>query len=181
MKTTKPSAGARYALLHLGATRLMLAQSDIREIEGVDDINPAGAPPGGVGWVRVDRQTYPVYGLSDELGLMDGIPAQRKMCVLLAHPGGQFGLLCDQVQMLETPGAFHPLPECMRLADSPVVALALQPDGLACLGSVQRLAALIPREIGQPMAHQAGVLRQTPPGPTQADQIRSHQTEGAHA
>jgi hypothetical protein len=179
MKPATPSAGARYALLHLGATRLMLSQSDIREIEGVDDINPADAPPGGVGRVRVGRQTYPVYCLSDELGLMDGIPAPRQMCVLLAYQGGQFGLLCDQVQMLETPDAFHPLPECMRLADSPVDALVVQPDGLACLGSVQRLAALIPRETGQPSAYQAGAC-QTLPDPAKADQTRAYQAEGVH-
>lgn len=165
MKTAGPSSGARYALLQLGATRLMLAQSDIREIEVADHIDPADAPPGGVGWLRTGRQTYPVYCLSDEMGLMDGIPALRQTCVLLAHQGGQFGLLCDQVQMLDTPGAFHPLPECLRLADSPVEALVLQPDGLACLGSASRLAALIQREAGRPGDHQGGV-RQTPPDPT---------------
>ena len=168
MKAAGPASGARYALLQLGATRLMLAQSDIREIEGADDIAPADAPPGGVGWLRTGRQTYPGYCLSDEIGLMDGIPAMRQTCVLLAHQGGQFGLLCDQVQMLETPGAFHPLPECMRLADSPVVALALQPDGLACLASASRLVALIQREAGQPGDHQT--LRD----PTRADQTGVH-------
>lgn len=171
MKTAEASAGARYALLQLGATRLMLAQSDIREIEGADDIDLADAPPGGVGWLRTGRQTYPVYCLSDEMALMDGIPALRQTCVLLAYQGGQFGLLCDQVQMLDTPGAFHPLPECQRLADSPLEALVLQPDGLACLGSAPRLAALIQREAGQPGDHQGGV-RQTPPDPT--DQTGVH-------
>jgi hypothetical protein len=173
MKTAEASAGAPYALLHLGATRLMLPQSDIREIAGVDDIDPADAPPGGVAWLRIGHQTYPVYCLSDEIRLMDGIPALRQTCVLLAYQGSRFGLLCDQVHMLETPGAFHPLPECLRLADSPVEALVLQPDGLACLGSAPRLAALIQREAGRAGDHQGGV-RQPPPGPTRADQTGVH-------
>lgn len=168
MSKAHPTAGTHYALLHLGATRLMLAQSDIREIEGVDDVDRVEAPPGGVGRVRVGRQTYPVYCLSDEFDLTDTVPPARRMCVLLAHRDGQFGLLCDQVQMLETPAAFHDLPECMRLADTPVEALVLQADGLVCVGSVQRLAALVPRESGQPGIDQSGV-RQTAPaaGPQQ--------------
>lgn len=162
MSKAHPTAGTHYALLHLGATRLMLAQSDIREIEGVDDVDPADAPPAGVGRVRVGRQTYPVYCLSDEFDLMDAVPAARRMCVLLAHQGGQFGLLCDQVQMLETPAAFHGLPECMRLADNPVEALVLQPDGVVCVSSVQRLAALVPRESGQPGMDQTGMHQAAP-------------------
>ncbi len=173
MKMDGPSVGARYALLQFGATRLMLAQPDIREIGGADDIDPADAPPGGVGWLRIGRQTYPVYCLSDDMVLTDGIPTLRQTCALLAHQGGQFGLLCDHVQILDTPGAFHPLPECLRLPDSPVEALVLQPAGLACLVSAPRLAALIRREAGQPGDHRGGV-RQTPPDPTRADQTGGH-------
>jgi len=143
MITSKPLDGARYSLLYLGETRLLLAQADIRDIEAADDIVPDEAPPGGVGRVRVGRHTYPVYSLSDEFELMNGIPEQRRMCVLLAHQGGLYGLVCDRVEVMEIPADFYPLPECMRLASSPVEALTLLPDGIASLVSAHRLATLI--------------------------------------
>jgi hypothetical protein len=143
MITGKPLDGVRYSLLHLGETRLLLAQADIRDIEVADDIDPDEAPPGGVGRIRVGRQTHPVYSLSEEFELMNGIPEQRRMCVLLAYQGGLYGLVCDRVEILETPADFYPLPECMRLESSPVEALTLLPDGIASLVSAHRLATLI--------------------------------------
>jgi hypothetical protein len=139
----------------MGASRLLLAQAAIRDIEGGDDVGRDDAPPGGVGWIRVNRQTYPVYCLTEEFELTGAIPAARRICVLLSHADGPFGLLCDQLEVQEAPETFHPLPECMRLDGSPVSALVLQADGIACLSSVQRLAALIPHATRLPEGEMA--------------------------
>lgn len=154
MMSAQPTAEARYALLHLGMTKLLLAQPDIREIESVGDIDTIDAPMGGIGRIHINRQTYPVYCLTEEFELTDAIPASRKMCVLLAHQGGQFGLLCDRVDMVGSPAGFHALPECMRLDDTPVEALVALPEGVACVSSAHRLAALMPLETSQEDVHQ---------------------------
>jgi hypothetical protein len=147
----KSFADTRFTLVHVAATRLLLPQSDLRDIEGLDDFSAADVPPGGVGWLRVGRHAYPVYCMTEDFSLTDIVPASRRMCVLLAHADGPFGLLCDQVDMLEAQVALHPLPQCMRIVGSPVEALAMQADGLACVSSAQRLAALISRQTPQPV------------------------------
>lgn len=137
-------AGTRYTLLRIGQTRLLLAQSDIRDIGMAGDINPASAPSGGVGWMSFNRRSWPVYCLSDELDFINDVPDTRRACVLLMQGEMLFGLLCDQVDVLGSAPTFYPLPDCMKLADSPVAALAVLPDGIACLSTAQRLAVRQP-------------------------------------
>ena len=148
-------ADTRYTLVHLGTTRLLLPQADLRDIEGLDNFSTADVPPGGAGGIQVGRHSYPVYCMSEALSLMVTIPASRRMCVLLQHGEGLFGLLCDQMEVLESHVALQPLPECMRIVDSPVEALVLQSDGLACVSSARHIAACIPSETRQPAGEYA--------------------------
>jgi hypothetical protein len=134
----------RFALLRLDETVLALAQSEVRAIEAADDVVPQDPPAGGVGWIAVAEQRWPVYSLTCEL-VLSGQPApSRRMCALVGSGGQRFGLLCDEVEVTAfDPSAITPLPECMRLNDSPVTGVARRRDGLICMTSPQGLARLV--------------------------------------
>ncbi|HLB13791.1 MAG TPA: chemotaxis protein CheW [Burkholderiales bacterium] len=156
MSRAPERGGARFAILKLDETALVLPQSEVRAIEAADDVVLQEPPAGGVGWIAVAEHRWPVYSLTREL-VPSGQPARsRRMCALLGTGGQLFGLLCDEVEVTALdPSAITPLPDCMQLAGSPVTAIARRSGGIACVTTPLRLSRLV----GLPAAAPAAARR----------------------
>lgn len=141
------SVEALYALLDLGAHKLLLDQKEIRALEAAADIDPREAPMGGVGWIEFKNSRWPAYCLSDELALTRLPRRARRVCALLSVGDELLGLLCDDLKILAR-GSFklYPLPAAMRTAGTPVEALATIDRSVACVSSSKALAAFVGTE-----------------------------------
>jgi hypothetical protein len=72
------------------------------------------------------------------------IPKTRRFCVFLKAKQGYFCLLCDNVLLLKHEHAkMTPIPTCMNAVNSPFQYLAILDKGIACVSSVERLAAYV--------------------------------------
>src|SRR5207247_4380937 len=71
-------------------------------------------------------------------------PQSRRVCVLLVHGSNFFGVLADEMEILgQQPLTFSPLPDCMKLADTPIESIAAFRDGIACITSASGLFAYL--------------------------------------
>ncbi len=129
-----------YALLHIGATRLALAQHEVRTLE-------AGADVGSGGEARLIATTgrrWPVLAIDDELRPVALNAAPRRICAMLALPAGLFGLLCDEVEVLpQARTVLHALPAAMASAQSAVLGILAFERGIAVVSTAARLAAVL--------------------------------------
>ncbi len=131
-------------LLALGSTRLLVEQGEVRSIESSGSVIAEATPENGVGWVELYDRFWPVYCLSDDLLPLPLCLPERKLCVVLGLGGGLFGIQCDEARILDAFGAeFYPLPACMRLADSPVLGIAGDDDGIVCISSAPMLGSVL--------------------------------------
>ena len=132
-----------FAVLTLDGRKWLLPQAEIRALESLLDIDREVRIPHSVGAVAFAGEWWPVYGLSGELALLSHLPEGRRACPLLDNGADRFGLVCDRVEALPEPPRLLVLPACMALPDSPIQALALLHDGLGCVTTTERLAALL--------------------------------------
>jgi len=124
--------GAR-TILSFAGLDLVVAPGDLRLIETVADLVRRSPPANGVGWISAFDQTWPVYALSFDLQPLAELPEDRRMCALLGHASGIYGLLCSDIRVMREAGSpFHPLPAAMRPVGSPIRTLAVGPAGILC-------------------------------------------------
>ncbi len=146
MNTTalaRPAASATSALLKISGLRLLLPQKEIRALETADSVEKTDALPHSVGWLQHSQQRWPVYCLSQNLTLLDAVPAERRACVLLGAGTGFAGILCDDVSISQSSQS-QPLelPPAMRLPQTPVLGLIASGDeGIVCITSAEQLIA----------------------------------------
>jgi len=139
--TPAPEA-ASYAVLALDRLNLLIPRQDIRTLEPAVDIDPADPPPNGVGWFGSEQGRWPVFCLSQELELLSRPPHGRRICAVVAAGGRIFGLLCDEVTLLERERLpLHAAPEAMALAGTAITGLAMHAGSVACVSSAARLLA----------------------------------------
>ena len=132
----------RYAVLTMDNLRLLVPQHQVHALEpGFDALRSEGDE---TRWIAVAGARSPVYCLSEDLKPIHEVPASRHICVLLNIGAGLFGVLCDQVVMLEQAGLeILPLPECMRTLNTPLQGLVLQGEQVLCVSSAQDLLACV--------------------------------------
>ncbi|MBI5891587.1 MAG: hypothetical protein HZB47_13110 [Nitrosomonadales bacterium] len=155
MSTTQPalagnSMDASAVVLKIDSLNLMFPQSDIRALESASDVDANSPGQESTGWIGYLRQRWPVYCLSDQLGLLDLVPPSRRTCALLAIADGYIGILCDDVSILkQVAGKRHAVPPAMKRADSPVLELLPFGDKLLCVSRPASLSAHIGQLVRQ--------------------------------
>ena len=132
-----------FAVLTLDGRHWLLPQAEIQSLESLLDIDREVRIPHSVGAMAFVDEWWPVYSLSGELQLLPHVPDSRRACPLLDNGADRFGLVCDQVEALTEPPRLLALPACMALPGSPIQALVLLKDGLGCVTTTERLAALL--------------------------------------
>ena len=141
---SKLQQSAQVVVLKIGGLRLMLPQGDVRTLESAGDVTPIDPPENGVGWIEYKGQRWPVFCPSDELALLVSVPVTRRACVLLAVESGYVGILCDDASILAHLSAErHEVPSAMRLPGSPICALVMLEDGLACFSNAGLLTSFL--------------------------------------
>lgn len=138
------------SLLKINGLNLIMPQSDIRSLELATDIDFTAPALCSAGWVAYSSKHWPVYCLSDELALMENVPAERHACAVLPFGAVYIGVLCDDMIMLKQP-IMPPqaLPPSMKLAETvtrpgtPIQHLVLYEHGIACLSNAQYVSHYI--------------------------------------
>ncbi len=135
----------RYVVLHFAGMPLVLPNTDIHTLEPRSDVQPAEHGDGSIGWIEAAGRRWPAVCLDADLGPMNVVPVERRVCVLLHHRGGYAGVLCEAVTTLDAEGAqVLPLPPALNSAESPVRGLVRQDEFLGCLTSGNDLLAQLP-------------------------------------
>ena len=140
---------AELVLLHLGRSTLALQRREVRDLleppgraAGLD--SGAARDAGAGATLRVAATAVPVLILDDALQPCAAAPAQRRICVLLEHPGRQFGVLCDEFEhRIDTARGrvkTHELPPAMRTPRTPVTGLLQIGETVALLTHARALA-----------------------------------------
>lgn len=141
-------AAAR-GLLSFAGIHLALAPGDLRLIEATADLSWADPPERGVGWISALGQAWPVYSLSFDLAPLVEATPERRMCAVLGHDSGLYGLLCEDIQILRGVGPrFQGTPPSARGTGSPIKDLAIDARGLLCGANANDLARFIGVETG---------------------------------
>jgi hypothetical protein len=132
-----------FAVLALDGHKWLLPQAEVQSLESLLDIDREVRIPHSVGAVPFAGEWWPAYCLSGELRILPRMPDSRRACPLLDNGADRFGLVCDRVETLAGTPHLLALPACMALPDSPIQALVLLDDGLGCVTTTERLAALL--------------------------------------
>jgi len=136
-----PSTSAHLVMLHVGRTRVALAQRAVRSLEATADVDFSARSDGTLGVIDVGGSRWHVYALDEELAPLRSAPRDRRICALLAAEDGLFALLCDDAQVLPRQALVaYPLPAAMRKAASPVEGVLNLDPGVALLSSSRGLA-----------------------------------------
>jgi hypothetical protein len=138
---------AHLVLLHFGRARVALAQRAVRSLEAAADVDFSTAPPGTLGVIVASGGRWPVFALDEELVPLHDVPRERRICALLAHDHGLYGLLCDEAQVLRRQGlSAYPLPLAMRRPATPLEGVLQTGEGVALLSSARSLAGVVKME-----------------------------------
>ncbi|MDX1431690.1 MAG: hypothetical protein R3286_04500 [Gammaproteobacteria bacterium] len=135
---------ARSAELLVDGQGLLVPHQHIHSVEPILDLERAVGPTRMIGELSVADHRWPVYCIDRNLDVLGEIPPGRRACVLLRGPRGGFGILCDEVHVVDNEELrMVPLPGCMQGGSSLVDALAVVETKVVCVLSVQRLAAML--------------------------------------
>lgn len=128
-----------HVVLIMGTLKLVIPQPQVYALEPAIDV--VYSDENTVGMVTVDDADWPVYCLSEELGLLQKIPKERRICTILYAKGGLFGLLCDQVILADwlNDALIIPLPICTRTVQTRLQGLMLHGEEVLCMVSAQEL------------------------------------------
>lgn len=138
---TAGTAGRTLAVLRFAGIRVALDQGDLGDLESAADLRPA---QGGLGIGCIDSRgrPWPVFALDASLRTTATREASRRVCVLVSLGQAWFGLLVDDVALLDPRRASaFPLPDAMRRHGTPVQSLLRVDDGLIVHTGAGALAA----------------------------------------
>ncbi len=138
------SGAQAFVILSLGTCRLLLPQSEMRLLESVLDVQISEPPVNGLGWLPFDGSQWPVYGLDAKLNPLLVLPPTYRICALVSHADGYFGLVCtDVVTVAAETLDVRPLPVPMVRPQSPVRGVALQGDQVVLASRSEALAEFL--------------------------------------
>ena len=141
---TEKSARLTFSGLHL-----ILPQREIRMLESASAVDSRDAGALSAGWITCEQLRWPVYCISPQLTLLDTVPAERRVCVLIKAGNNFMGILCDNVSIEKAVEKWHDIPTAMILPVTPLLGLIVsEENALACLTSAELLAAHIIRLAG---------------------------------
>jgi hypothetical protein len=140
-----PATAGRYAVLTMDNLGLLIPQHQVHALEPGFDVQRSEED--GVDWISVGGAPSPVYCLSADLRPIREVPAGRHICVLLDTGTRLFGVLCDQVVMLDQAGLdLLPLQGCMRTPGTPLQGLVLHGERVMCVTSADNLLACLDQQ-----------------------------------
>ena len=141
---TNMDTNNKVVVLSIDGLKLILPQADIRTVESIGDVELADKIPKSIGTINYRGQRWPVVCLSNELLLLDVVPASRRACVMLACDDNYLGLLCDDAKVLVNfmQGSFA-MPKSMRTDASPIIGLIQYEQALACLSDASHLISYV--------------------------------------
>ncbi len=128
------------ALLTIDNYQWLLPQTEVHSLELLSDIDPEVRAPNAVGALPLAGEWWPVYCLSGEFNILQRIPEQRRVCVMLDNKADRLALACDQIETLNPPPPLSPVPASMASPNSPLCALTLINAELGCVTNTERLA-----------------------------------------
>lgn len=132
-----------FSLIVVDNCKWLLPQSEIRSVGSLIDIDPAVCAPSSIGAIGFEGEWWPVYCLTGEFQLLPALTASRQVCLLLNNGADNFGMVCDRIEPLGNVPTLAALPDCMRLPQSPIRALALLKGEVSCVTTTEGLAELI--------------------------------------
>jgi len=146
----RPMTTGRYAVLTMDHLGLLIPQHQVHALEPGFDVQRSQGD--GVDWIAVGGAPSPVYCLSADLMPIREVPAGRHICVLLDTGTRLFGVLCDQVVMLDQAGLeMLPLQGCMRTPGTPLHGLVLHGERVLCVTAADDLLACVgQRDVDEP-------------------------------
>lgn len=133
-----------FANLVLDGIHLLVPQKDIQALEPATDMGFSADYPGSAGQFEQARKIWPLYAFSADLLLLTQRPEAYRVAVLMKHERQPYGLLCQQVYLVERRRVgIHPLPPSFYNPQSPVLALALCEGEVRCMSTASALGQLI--------------------------------------
>ena len=140
----RPGLNTAAALLKINNLNLLLPQGEIRTVESSTDVDMVAPALHSAGWVNYMQKRWPVYCLSEELALMNVVPAERRACAMMAMGAGYIGIMCDDMIVLKNFTAQrYELPVAMRMENTPIMYLVDYEQGIASVCNASRLTAYI--------------------------------------
>ena len=141
---SRDASSARSAELLIDGQGLLVPHQHIHSVEPILDLERVPGAAAVIGELTVADHRWPIYSLDRNLDVLSEIPTTRRAAVLLRNPRGNFGILCDEVHVVDNASLrMVPIPGCMQGAHSLMDALAVLGSKVTCVLSVQRLAAML--------------------------------------
>ncbi len=128
------------AVLDIDGLMLLLPQNELRTLEPVGDVEQVSSEHLEVGWISIADQQWPVFCVSGDLTVMDEIPKQRRIAVMLRTGNELAGILCDEIKIVRSEElSVYPLPASLRVPTSPLTSLAIYGDTVGGITSSDHL------------------------------------------
>ena len=145
-----------FLAIQLGDLRLLVPQEDVSTVESATDIRIPTSKFGAFGSIRIGRERLPVYCLSESLGELRADLGSRRICPILAGRDGNYGVLCDEVELIPADQLDgKALPPAMRGESVAIGGLAIHEEHLVCVSSADALFNTIQRLIDERLADKA--------------------------
>ena len=134
------SASDLFAVLSIDRLRLLLPHHQVRTLEPVSDIDLSKKQNREVGWLEAGEVKSPIYCFSRDLVVLETIPNERRIAVVMVADTGSIGVLCDDLNIMPRDDFIsHPLPVSMNTSGTPLTGLAIHDDAICCLSSANHL------------------------------------------
>jgi hypothetical protein len=146
-----------FAMLTIDGWRWLVPQGEIHSLEPVFDIteyaeakvdDTALVASDPVGIIYLAGEPWPIYCLAGNFSPLRTMPDTRQICILLRSGQGRWGLVCDQIEVLESEQPrLQPVPSCMAKPNSPLHGLISYDDYLAYVTTAEHLTAYLQRGV----------------------------------
>jgi chemotaxis signal transduction protein len=146
-----------FAMLTLDGWRWLIPQGEIHSLEPVFDITEyseaevddnALVTSDLLGVILLAGESWPIYCLAGDFSSLHTIPDTRRICILLRSEQGRWGLVCDQIEVLESEQPrLQPVPDCMAKANSLLHGLISYGDYLAYVTTTAHLTNYLQRGV----------------------------------
>ncbi len=135
-----------FAALQINALMLLIPQGEIETLESVLDLETGGNSGGQISQIVLNNTTCPVFRFDENLLLAETPSYTQRICAILRSRTLAFGITCDGITTVDSSRLqFSELPCCMRIASSPVLAIASLDEEIVCISTSEDLAACLPR------------------------------------
>lgn len=156
MSATSPAVGgivSGWVACSFDDVTLLIPMEDAGTRIDVDELAPATGNEFVLGRLSWRDDLWPAYRLDRELAPVVWTPTPTAVVLPVYANGRARGIVCDQIRVFDHPVAvsLHPIPGCLRLNPSPVIALGLYETlrvGLVVRGDsmIRHLDAVIERD-----------------------------------